>query len=277
MIIKNLLTTLSYLLLKNLFSNHFNKKQLRVMTIHNIEDNKFDEFEKLILFLKKSNWKFINPEEFINFRHNPTDVKNNSILITFDDGYLSQFHFAKKVLCKYNIKGIFFVVNDFLKISENQKKSFIKNNLFPNKKINNFSNFSNMSHDHLKELIDDGHLIGAHTKSHLRLSEINNIKTLQQEIVESADELEKKLNIKINHFAYTFGNYESISPKAIQVIVKRFKYIYSGIRGNNVNNDKIISREAINFYSDHKLNLAILNGIYDVFYKNKLNSINDWL
>ena len=51
----------------------------------------------------------------------------------------------------------------------------------------------------------EGNIIGAHTKTHQDLSSIENEYNLLDEIVYSADRIEKKLGISINSFAYPFG------------------------------------------------------------------------
>ena len=90
-----------------------------------------------------------------------------------------------------------------------------------------------MNWDDLSALLEQGHTIGAHTKSHARLSTISDTEELKSEIVYSADLIEKKLGIEIEHFAYTFGDINSINQQAIDIARIRFRYIYSGIRGLN--------------------------------------------
>ena len=274
--IKNRLTNLSYSFIKK-YSSLLDNNQLRVINIHNIDQNQFSELEMLILDLKKNSWQFITPTEFLLLKNNPNNILGKNVLVTFDDGYKSQYEFAKIILKKYNIKAIFFVINDFVLIKDEYKNNFIKNKLFPNTINMDISKFDNMKLSQLKELIDDNHIIGAHTKSHRRLSNIKNENELKDEIIVAADELQSLLNYKIKNFAYTFGDINSINKLSINLASKRFDFIFSGLRGNNLKKSKIVAREAINFYSDITLNHAILNGIYDLFYKTKLNKLKKWV
>ena len=75
------------------------------------------------------------------------------------------------------------------------------------------SNMSNMNWNDLEYLLNKGHTIGAHTANHARLSQISE-KNLESEIVDSAELIEKRLGINVKHFAYTYGNLKSFSPKA---------------------------------------------------------------
>ena len=275
--LKNKITNISYTFIEKYFGNILNNNQLRVATIHHIDQKEFLELEKLILDLKNNGWKFITPNEFFFLKEECKNISGKNVLLTFDDGYQSQYDFTKLVLDKYKIKAIFFVINEFIFIKDEEKENFLQNKLFPGIKNINFSKFNNIQLDQLKNLINEDHVIGAHTKSHVKLSNVQDENILKEEIIYAADELESKLNFKIKNFAYTFGNFNSIDRLSIKLASKRFDYIYSGIRGNNINKNKIIAREAINYFSDLKLNRAILNGFYDFIYKSNLKKLNSWI
>ena len=66
-------------------------------------------------------------------------------------------------------------------------------------------NFLPMKWDELKELVDYGNTIGAHTKSHPVLSNLT-FDDQRKEIIESKEIIEKKLNINVEHFAFPFGS-----------------------------------------------------------------------
>ena len=121
-----------------------------------------------------------------------------------------------------------------------------------------------MNYSNLTDLLNDGHSIGSHTLSHQRLSGINSSEFLTKEIRDSKLELERKLNTTIDHFAYPFGDIESISRKAIEIARSEYKFIYSGIRGLNSLNDKksILFREPVDLnHSIHYNSFISSNGI----------------
>ena len=133
-----------------------------------------------------------------------------------------------------------------------------------------------MTIKNLKELIKNGHLIGAHSKTHANLGLINNNKKLKNEIINSAQYLEKILKIKIKHFAFTYGNYSSISKKSLKFALSQYNFIYSSLRGNNYNNFKnqIIKRDAIYLEKGNKLLSIFLTGIVDLKYFLQILKIN---
>ncbi len=68
---------------------------------------------------------------------------------------------------------------------------------------------------------------------HARLSELKQANELEDEIIDSADVLENNLGVRVEHFAYPFGNLASFSPAALAVAKRRFTFIYSDMRGDN--------------------------------------------
>ena len=263
-------------ILKNLFSIFGEKKkeQLRVITFHNILKEDEDKFFNLIQYLKK-NWDIISPDQFkdvINSKNKEKGKKN--ILITFDDAFKSQKIVTQKFLDPLNIKALFFIVSDFVKLSSiNEAHKFIKKNFFKtydkNRKIDLETN--NMTLDDLKYLVSKGHTIGGHTKTHKQLSKIKDKETLIKEIIESKKFLEKEIGIKIEDFAYTFGDIASIDKVSVEMIMKNFNYLYSGLRGSNLNvSTNFFRRDAIDMKEEFNVISAYLNGYVDLIYSKKL-------
>ena len=136
----------------------------------------------------------------------------------------------------------------------------------------------NMSIDDLKFLNNTGHSIGAHTADHTRLSDTLG-DGLNREIVDSADYLEQKIGIKIEHFAYTFGDLSSFTPEALAIASHRFKYIHTGLRGDNSlkNPPWAIRRDSLSPTDPLYLLGALLEGGADRFYLSSLNEYESWL
>ena len=264
------------IILINIFSFLKNKNIVRVLVYHNIENQYASKFNDQLQKLKKD-WKFINVKDFENHINEKKILKGKNLLLTFDDGFKSNFYVAKKILKKLNIKAVFFVPSDFVKIKRNVKlKKFVKKNIFDNQKINNYEKFKNMTIKDLKSLIKDGHTIGCHTKTHANLGFINNIAKLKKEILDSAKSLENLLKIKVKHFAYTYGNYRSINDKSLMIAFKRYDFIYSCLRGNNFKNKKnnIIKRDTVYLDSSNNLLKICLSGMIDLKYIFDLKKIN---
>lgn len=91
-----------------------------------------------------------------------------------------------------------------------------------------------MTWEQIRQLSDQGHTIGSHTRTHARLSKIKTNEELISEIIDSGDEIERQIGVQVEHFAFTFGNLESFSPEALKVASQRYKYVYSGLRGEMI-------------------------------------------
>lgn len=270
------------LLLKKLYSilGESNKTQIRIINFHNILDTDYEKFGNLIEFLNR-NWSIISPEEFKLFiKKKKYNIDKKSILITFDDSYKSQKIVTEKYLDPLGIKALFFIVSDFVNlVSKEEAHLFIKKNFFPNNKsIKLDDNTINMSINDLKILLNNGHTIGGHTKTHARLSQIKDENNLVNEIILSKKLLEKQLeNYKIEDFAYTFGDLKSIDKNSLEIILRNFNFLYSGLRGNNFNiYSKILRRDAVNLDESFESISIYLNGYIDMIYKNKIKQLEKW-
>ena len=215
-------------------------------------------------------------------------IQDNNLLITFDDGLMSNRIVAEKVLNPLGIKAIFFVVTDFIDIKNvDEAHQFIADNIIPSAKKEEIPmHWCNMQWEDLSALIEQGHTIGSHTKKHTRLSNCNNKDELIEELVISANYIESKLGKKVEHFAFTFGNIQSFSNAAMEVAKSQFSFIYSGVRGNNINNvSPLAIRRDVAAYQllnneyrlcDDKLLKTFLDGIADLHYINSRRKLDSW-
>lgn len=85
----------------------------------------------------------------------------------------------------------------------------------------------------LEALLEQGHTIGAHTRTHARLSATKTSAELYDEIVVAGNTIAARLGIGVRHFAYTFGDLASITREALEIAARRYSFVHSGIRGNN--------------------------------------------
>jgi len=162
-------------------------------------------------------------------------IHGRNLLLTFDDGFASNRVVAEEVLNPLGIRALFFVVSDLVRIEDRiQARCFMAERLFPEMHIEKLpAHWSNMGWRDLEALLEQGHCIGCHTASHARLSKIKTQGELEQEIVSSAQTLEQRLGVPIEHFSYTFGDLDSFSEAALAIARQRFRFVYSGLRGDN--------------------------------------------
>ncbi len=178
------------LIVSKLFKFLDSKDTLRILVYHHIEKKDFKKFYDQLKILKNK-WNFITPVEFENHIYGKKKLKGKNLLLTFDDGFKSNYTVEKNILRKLNIKSIFFVPSDFIKIRSTKKsKKFINENILDNNIDNHEKKLSNMTIQNLKSLLRSGNLIGCHTKTHANLGVINEKSKLKNEILQSAKYLE---------------------------------------------------------------------------------------
>ena len=252
--------------------------RLRVLLYHDIAPSDEERFEAQLRWLSRS-WRFITPNDFAAIIIGEESVVDDCLLLTFDDGFASNRRIAEIVLNQMGIKALFFIVSEFANLSEKDDwRSFVAQNIYPALRLENVPDYwCNMSWDDLGYLLETGHSIGAHTARHARLSQVAQV-DLGAEVILSADVLEQKLGINVEHFAYTFGDLASFSPVALAVARSRFKFIYTGMRGFNACDVEpwAIRRDAMTANDSLKLVGALLEGAADRFYATNLTVYESW-
>jgi peptidoglycan/xylan/chitin deacetylase (PgdA/CDA1 family) len=103
-------------------------------------------------------------------------------IITFDDGMLSQYTYAKPILDKYNFKATFYII------------------------CNSVDKENRMNWNNIQTLEDEGHEIDSHSMNHQRLGQLSN-NEMKYEIIESKKCLENKgFNVTSFSFPYNDGD-----------------------------------------------------------------------
>ena len=283
MTLKNSILAASYLPLR-LTNNLLRRSgikldaRLRIVNYHNITANEQHQFASQLRWMSRS-WSFVSPQRFAAMISGEEPIKGSNLLLTFDDGFASNRKVAEEVLKPMGIQALFFVVPDFVNFNGEDYRGYIHSHFYPNMNSERVPECGpNMTWNDLAWLIENGHTIGNHTRTHARLSELNQENLLYEEIIDSAKELERNLGVKIEHFAYPFGNLASFSPAALALARRHFPFIYTGLRGDNIENvDKwAIRRDVIQTYDSLYYIGAILEGVADFYYKKKLSIYNSW-
>lgn len=253
---------------------------LRLLLYHDIAPADEASFETQLRWLKRT-WDFITPQQFESIISGNEPVTGRKLLLTFDDGFASNRIVAEKILNPLGIKALFFAISGFVDLQDKQAaRNFIVKNIIPGMDLDKLSaDQYNMGWKDLTALLEQGHSIGAHTATHARLSAIDNGETLNNEIVKSADKIAARLGVPIDHFAYTFGDLNSFSKEAFLLARNRYKYIYTGLRGNNARTcfPQAIWRDSINVQSSLLQAGGFLEGAADMIYSSSRRSFQNWV
>lgn len=159
-------------------------------------------FEEQMKYLFDNGYHPISFNSYVNSLIDKTQLPEKSVVLSFDDGWKTQYKYAVPILEKYKFTATFFIITNYVN--------------------NNYAAY--MSWDNLKDLVAHGFDIESHTKTHLILTRIDS-KKLAGELNESKKMLQDKLGIKITTLAYP--NY--MQNETVRNAVKSAGYL--GARG----------------------------------------------
>lgn len=253
--------------------------RLRVLLYHDIAPHERPRLAAQLRWLARS-WTFVSPKQFAAMISGEEPIRGRNLLLTFDDGFASSRVVAEEVLNPMRILALFFVVSDFVALEDRREaQQFIARHIQPGTRADQLpAHLYNMSWADLEALLEQGHCLGGHSRTHARLSEIHAILDLEREIIASADELEQRLGVAIEQFAYTFGDLASFSEQALAVARRRFRLIYSGLRGDNAEGVSpfALRRDAVTAQDSRALLGAFVEGAADWPYARSCAQLVSW-
>jgi peptidoglycan/xylan/chitin deacetylase (PgdA/CDA1 family) len=266
--------------LKRYFSPDIsNRSDFRILLFHEVDQFATNRFETKIDECAKS-WTFVDPANLELDKRKPNASTNRDLILTFDDGYSSNFEIAQTVLNPREIKAIFFVIPEFIESSNKyDSEKFIIEQMFPGKRESKIpKHLRSMTWDQILLLSNQGHTIGSHSSSHKRLSELTSKDDLNHQVINSRNVLEKIIGKKIEHFAFPFGNLKSISPIALKIALENYKFVYSGLRGSNraLRSRSVLRRETVYPWDPKGFETAVLAGANDSRFEDSLRVVDDW-
>ncbi len=237
--------------LNDLYIKSENKKKdgVIVLAYHQIRDVEYSDdyktrlfitsteiFEKEMKYLYDNGYTSISFTDYINYLKDKTKnpIPKKSVIISFDDGYITQYTNAFPILKKYNLKATFFIYMGCIDI-------------FP----------ACMNSENLKELISNKMFLANHTLNHIYLPNYKD-RTIIKEIENNQNILQEKFGFQNIEkvLAYPYGGQDS----RIKNILNNLGYIGGvGVSTNKSKNENEVDAFNINRY--------LLGDNIDLFYR----------
>lgn len=161
------------------------------------------QFERQMSFLKESDYNLISLENLVEGLKGSFEIPDNAVVITFDDGFKSNYHNALPVLIQKKIPATMFIVTGRVGSSNDWMLS------------RGFSHRKIVSWSQLRELDDSGICIGSHTQTHPNLTELSN-GSVKEEVRISKQILEDALHKPVSYFAYPYGLYNQVIRDTVE-------------------------------------------------------------
>lgn len=160
------------------------------------------DFEAHMLFLRALGYRGLSMTDLLPYLRGEHSGKVFGI--TFDDGYLNNLTHAAPVLQRLGFSSTCYVVSAML----GQTNSWDRHNGVPPAEL--------MSAPHLRQWLDAGQEIGAHTRHHVRLPQLDAL-ACRDEIQGCKTELEQTTGAPVAHFCYPYGEYD---PTHVQQVAQ---------------------------------------------------------
>jgi len=209
----------------------FNQKTVSILMYHVISENKIDsiyqrtkkDFIKDLEFIKRKKYNVISFNDLINKKK----IKNNSIIISFDDMDLGQYYLAFPFLKNYNLKATFFVPTNLIK----------KNDW---KKINEISSYKNNKKEKLFHIESHSHKHEALSKGKNETKEIYYTR-IYNDLLTSKKIIIEQTNVNSSILALPYG--AGYNNSELEKIAKNLNF--NGIRTSKWGNENL---DEINWY-----------------------------
>jgi peptidoglycan/xylan/chitin deacetylase (PgdA/CDA1 family) len=203
------------------------------------------DFEKQMAYIHQHGYRVLRLEELAAMIEQNKPFPRHSVVLTFDDGYEDNYHFAYPILQKYGFPATIFMISDVVGTS------------------------GFLTWDQTKEMLSRGITVGAHTRRHRYLPDLTP-EEQSDEIEGSKRILGKALGQPIEFFAYPVGGFN----ETIQALVKRAGYraACTTNRGRDKRNRNVWELNRISMRSNNTQSLVLwakLSGYYNLFRKSR--------
>ncbi len=234
---------------------------LRIATFHETPTESLERFKHFVRAFRKR-WEIVAPEDVDDFED--MSAKADRLLLTFDDGFESNFA-AAKFLADEGIRAIFFVVPEFVGRSVDEMMAAVSERGLRSKPIHQNGQKRGLSKPQLAEMIKMGHRIAAHNTCHRDLGKMTEDDDIEIEIGEVVETISSWLTEPCRDFAFAWGREKNLTPKSAKRLTETGCRIYASIRGLNPygSSSPVLWRNAVQLSEPLPFVLAGLRGGMD--------------
>jgi peptidoglycan/xylan/chitin deacetylase (PgdA/CDA1 family) len=175
-----------------------------------------DRFAAHMKMLHDSGYHTILPDELLAYAKGKATLPSRPVLLSFDDGTVSQFTTALPVMEQYGFKAVFFIMTVTL------------------------NRAGYMTEDQIRTLAMKGHVIGAHTWDHHDVRKYTG-DDWKIQLEQPRQKLERITGKEVSYFAYPFGAWNETAVGQLQRCAYRAAFQLSS-RSMSVNAQYTIRR-----------------------------------
>ncbi len=198
---------------------------LRCLFCHYVFDDQKEKFDSTIAELKTIG-EFVDTDTCIDMLQGG-GIDGRYFHLSFDDGFRNNYTNALPILKKHKIPAIFFVPSSLIDASWTDTQHYCLN-------TGDYRSVIEMLRwSDLRDMISQGYEIGSHTKTHARFSDISNNRLLMEdEILGSKKELEKKCGYECKYISWPFGTLNDADDISLKMVEEAgYKACFGAYRG----------------------------------------------
>lgn len=251
---------------------------VRVALTHHVAPDAHDNFARLIDQLC-SERATIDAGELVRIYgdQDAERIRGRRLAFSFDDGLLSSFQATQAILNPRGIKALFFIPTMILGLTTGeQMRDFFRRNVYrrasgelpPHR-------YQTMTADHLRELHDQGHVVAAHTHSHVSLLSLTTSEDLDRELRAPKLLLEDILQSPSEAFAFPFGTDRVAGATAYEAIRRHYSVCFTGLGGvNAASTDRhALYRDCVHPHHRPEHVANVTAGVYDLYYTHRMRKL----
>ena len=212
---------------------------VRIVHYHYVFDDEREHFAEHLRFLAREFRPVSLSQAVEQLRLGQT--VGDEVVVTFDDGFRNQLDNAAPLLAEHGFSACFFLVTDLLDADRDRARSFCRDKLHLPLPV------EPLDWDGAGRLLELGHEIGSHTRSHPNLTLLEP-DALLDELTSSREDLSKRLGA-VRHVSAPYGDRARFSEGIADAArAAGYESCASAIRG--------VNRSALDLYTLHRHHLS---------------------
>jgi peptidoglycan/xylan/chitin deacetylase (PgdA/CDA1 family) len=201
-------------------------------------NTRLDDFQRQMVLLKSLGYQTISLDDFIAFLNGEKQLPEKSFLLTFDDGRKDSYYPVDPILKALGYRAVMFVITG-RSLEESVRENTFHLDTVELKKMVQSGRWEIESHTqngHEMETIDAQGDQGHFLSNKLWLLSEGRLETdeeyqnrIENDLVDSKEDIEKKLGTKVKAFAYPFGDFGSASvnfSQSLEILAPMLEKIF---------------------------------------------------
>lgn len=200
------------------------REGVRIVHYHYVFDDERDAFERQLRFLARS-FRPVSLSDAVE-RLRLGKAQGDELVVTFDDGFRNQLDNAAPLLAEHGFSACFFLVTELLDATPDAARAFCRERLHLPLPV------EPLGWDGAAELLELGHELGSHTRSHPDLTALEP-GALRAELEGSREEISRRLG-GVRHVSAPYGERARFSEAVAEAAqAAGYESCSTAIRGLN--------------------------------------------